>query len=95
MLGYAARKYHDTQKGYPSKYEAELVAFVVPGVVAARPILQAFGWKVIEKGLPVELADIENQDYAMKVCWLTLTLILIQTQPNKHTLTLPNPNLRR
>ena len=67
VLGYAAKKYHDASKGFPSKYDADLVAFVVPGVVAARPILKAYGWRVIEKTLPVRLEDIENQDYAMRM----------------------------
>jgi len=67
VLGHAARKVHDASKGYHSKYAAELVAFVAPTVKAARPILQANGWRVLEKGLPVPLVEIQNQDYANKM----------------------------
>lgn len=67
VLGYAAKKYHNATKGYRSKYEADLVAFVVPGVVTSRPILEAYGWRVLEKSLPVRLEDIDNQEYAMKM----------------------------
>ena len=63
VLGYAAKKAHRNL----SKYEAELVAFVVPSVIKARPILQSFGWRVLEKGLPVALDEIENKDYAMRM----------------------------
>ncbi len=67
VLGYAARKVHDESKGYLSKYEADLVAFVAPTVIQARSILEANGWKVLAKSLPVALEDIQNQDYAMKM----------------------------
>lgn len=67
VLGYAAKKFHDASQGYNSKYEADLIAFVVPGVVTSRPILESFGWIVMEKMLPVKLEDIENQDYATKM----------------------------
>ena len=67
VLGHAARKVHDVSQGYMSQYDADLVAFVAPGVVTARPILTAYGWKVLEKQLPVELAEIENRDYADKM----------------------------
>ena len=67
VLGYSALKVHDKAKGFNSEYEAELVAFVTPSVVHARPVLQTYGWKVIEKRLPVELDDIENKDYAEKM----------------------------
>lgn len=67
VLGYAARKYHSRAKGYPSEYDVDLVAFVAPTVVTARPVLQANGWRVLEKPLPVPLEEIENQDYAEKM----------------------------
>lgn len=67
VLGYAAKKVHDISKGFESKYDAELVAFVAPSVVSSRPILEKYGWKVIEKPLPVSIEDIENQDYATKM----------------------------
>ena len=67
VLGHAARKVHDESKGYISNYDADLVAFVAPGVVTARPILEAYGWRILEKKLPVELADIQNRDYAEKM----------------------------
>ena len=58
---------HDSSKGFNSIYEADLVAFVAPGVVKARPILEKHGWLISEKGLPVELEDIENQDYVQQM----------------------------
>ena len=64
VLGHAAKKVHDSSKGFTSDYDADLVAFVAPGVVTARPILEAYGWRILEKRLPVELADIENREYA-------------------------------
>ena len=67
VLGFAAHKYHDAKRGFPSKYEVDLVAFVAPNVVTSRPILEANGWRVLEKGLPVPLDEIENRDYAEKV----------------------------
>lgn len=67
VLGYAARKYHDAARGNPSEYDVDLVAFVSPGVVTSRPILEANGWRVLEKGLPVPLEEIENREYATKV----------------------------
>ena len=67
VLGHAARKVHDASKGYISNYDADLVAFVAPGVVSARPVLEAYGWRILEKKLPVELADIQNRDYAEKM----------------------------
>ena len=67
VLGYAAKKFHDASKGFQSPYEADLVAFVVPGVVTARPILESHGWRILERGLPVELSDIKNKDYAEKM----------------------------
>jgi hypothetical protein len=63
-LGYAAKKVHDSKKGFISKYDAELIAFVAPGVIAARPILEAYGWKVLERKVPVELDEIVNKGYA-------------------------------
>lgn len=67
VLGYAAQKVHDTNKGYKSPYNAELVAFVTPNVITSRPILEKFGWKILEKELPVALDEIENQKYANKM----------------------------
>lgn len=64
VLGYAALKYHDPKHGYNSPYNAELIAFVVPGVVRARKILSDFGWKIIERKIPVALDEIENKQYA-------------------------------
>ena len=54
-------------KGLSSKYDAELVGFVVPSVVKARLILESFGWRVLERALPVALSEIENQEYAQKM----------------------------
>ncbi len=67
VLGYAAHKYHDAARGFPSRFEVDLVAFVTPEVVTSRPILEANGWHVLEKGLPVPLDEIQNKDYATKV----------------------------
>ena len=67
VLGYAAKRVHDSRKGFDSPYEAELVAFVTENVVTSRPILEKFGWKIVEKPLPVALSEIENQEYAEKM----------------------------
>jgi hypothetical protein len=67
VLGYAAKKVHDPSQGYPGTYEAHLVAFVTPGVVSSRPVLEAHGWRVLEKTLPVSLEEIENKKYVDKV----------------------------
>ena len=67
VLGYSALKVHDKNSGYSDLYDAELVAFVVPSVISSRKILEAYGWKIIEKTLPVSLEEIENQDYAIKM----------------------------
>lgn len=64
VLGYSAKKVHDAASGYPSQYEADLIAFVAPTVKYARPVLEAYGWKVLERSLPVELNEIENKNYA-------------------------------
>ena len=64
VLGYAAKKVHDAKKGFLSKYDADLVAFVAPGVVTSRPILEAYGWKVLERTLPVQVDEIINREYA-------------------------------
>jgi hypothetical protein len=64
VLGYSAKKVHDATKGFNSKYDADLIAFVVPSVVTSRPILEEYGWKVLERGLPVPLEEIENKQYA-------------------------------
>ena len=63
VLGYAAKRVHDSSKGFNSIYDADLVAFVAPGVVRARPILEQHGWRILEKALPVELEDIVNKQY--------------------------------
>ena len=67
VLGYAAKRVHDSSKGFNSIYDADLVAFVAPGVVRARPILEQHGWRILEKALPVELEDIVNREYADKM----------------------------
>ena len=67
VLGYAAKRVHDSSKGFNSIYDADLVAFVAPGVVQARPILQQHGWRILEKELPVELEDIVNKEYAERM----------------------------
>lgn len=67
VLGYSAQKVHSEKFGYISEYEPELIAFVTVEVVTARPILQKFGWKILEKPLPVELDEIQNKEYAEKV----------------------------
>jgi hypothetical protein len=67
VLGYAARKYHSYQKGYQSNYDVDLVAFVTPTVVTARPVLEKYGWKILERQLPVQLDEIENKDYAQRM----------------------------
>jgi hypothetical protein len=67
VLGYSAKKIHDRTKGYVSNYDAELIAFVVPGVVTSRPILEAYGWKLLERKLPVALDEIENKDYMQRM----------------------------
>lgn len=60
VLGWAAKKVHDAN----SKYDADLVAFVVPSVVTSRAILSKFGWRIIERQLPVALDEIVNVNYA-------------------------------
>lgn len=67
VLGYAAKKYHSAEKGFPSEYDVELVAFAAPSVTTTIPILERFGWKVIKRPLPVSIEEIQNQDYAQKM----------------------------
>jgi hypothetical protein len=67
VLGYAARKVHDPSRGFPGTYEVDLVAFVTPGVSSSRAVLEAHGWRVLEKTLPVRLDEIENKKYVDKV----------------------------
>eukprot|EP01039_Chlorochromonas_danica_P005802 gene5802-6390_t len=67
VLGYAAKKYHSANLGYPSRFDIELVAFVTKKVVTTRPILSKFGWKILERDLPVALSEIGNQDYAQRM----------------------------
>ena len=64
VLGYSAKRVHDITKGFDSEYDADLIAFVVPTVVTSRPILAAYGWKIIERTLPVGYDEIQNQEYA-------------------------------
>lgn len=64
VLGHSAKKVHDPAKGYVSNYEADLVAFVAPGVVKAKQILEANGWLVLERRVPVEIDEIVNRAYA-------------------------------
>ena len=64
VLGYSAKKVHDASSGYISEYDADLIAFVVPSVKYARPVLEAYGWKVLERNLPVALDEIQNKAYA-------------------------------
>ena len=67
VLGYAARKYHDAKKGFPSDFDVDLVAFTAPSVKTSIPILKHFGWKIMERPLPVSIDEIENQEYAQKM----------------------------
>ena len=67
VLGYAAKKFHSAAQGNPSAYQAELVAFVTKQVKTSREILTKFGWRIIERDLPVAIKDIENQDYAQRM----------------------------
>lgn len=48
-------------------YDAELVAFVTPGVVRAREVLSRHGWVILEQQLPVTLEEITNPVYVKKV----------------------------
>ena len=48
-------------------YEAELIAFVTPGVVKAREVLARHGWVIMEQELPVTLDQITNPAYVKKV----------------------------
>jgi hypothetical protein len=63
VLGFAAQKFHSARFGHPSAYEIELVAFVTRSVRTTRTVLAQFGWKVLERELPVALAEIENKNY--------------------------------
>lgn len=67
VLGYAARKYHDAKKGFPSDFDVDLVAFTAPTVKTSIPVLKHYGWRVLERPLPVALDEIQNQDYAEKM----------------------------
>ena len=64
VLGYAAKKIHQSSNGFQSKYDPELVAFVAPGVTTSRQILANYGWKILEREVPVKLDEIENKEYA-------------------------------
>lgn len=70
VLGHSAQRVHRPRKAFPEpgissdEYDVELVAFVTAQVQYARPVLAAYGWRVIEKGLPVGLDEIQNQNYA-------------------------------
>lgn len=52
VLGHAAKKYHGPD------YDVDLVAFVAPTVHTSRPILEKFGWKILERQLPVKIEGI-------------------------------------
>lgn len=67
VLGYSALRVHNASKGFHSKYDADLIAFVVPSVVSSRQILSSYGWKIVERSLPVALSEIQNQDYAQRM----------------------------
>ncbi|RYG98570.1 hypothetical protein EON65_51280 [archaeon] len=64
VLGYAAKKYHSAAKGFPSDFNIDLIAFVTKKVKTTRTVLRKFGWKILEKDLPVALSEIQNKDYA-------------------------------
>ena len=64
VLGHAARKVHDLARGFSSRYDAELVAIVAPSVTTSRVTLEAYGWKILERALPVQIEEIVNKDYA-------------------------------
>jgi hypothetical protein len=76
VLGYGVMKLHGSS-GHPlyaqiptppsSQYEAELIAFVTPQIKVARHVLQAFGWTVLERPLPVTLDEIENKNYVERM----------------------------
>lgn len=66
VLGYAARKYHHPMNT-SSLYDVDLVAFVTSKVTTSRVILSYFGWRILEKPLPVALDEIQNQDYAQRM----------------------------
>lgn len=68
VLGFAAQRVHNNTlrqlQGLDlSDYDAELVAFVAPSVVTTRAILGRFGWRIIEKTIPVAFDEIENKAY--------------------------------
>lgn len=65
VLGYAAKKIHSSP--YHSIYDVALVAFVAPSVTTSRPILEAYGWRVLERPLPVALDEIQDQAYMQKM----------------------------
>ena len=64
VLGHAALKVHDSSQGFQSEYDADLIAIVAPGVSTSRTILENYGWKIVERGLPVQLDEIVNRKYA-------------------------------
>jgi hypothetical protein len=64
VLGFSAQK----AQLLSDKYDADLVAFVTPEVQKARIVLAAYGWIIMEKDLPVSLAEITNPDYMNRVC---------------------------
>ena len=49
VLGHAAKKYHGPD------YDVDLVAFVAPTVHTSRSVLEKFGWKILERQLPVKI----------------------------------------
>jgi hypothetical protein len=68
VLGHSIRQVHSetNSKGGSDKYSADLIALVTPNVLIARPILQAYGWRVVEKPLPVQEDEIENTLFAQQ-----------------------------
>lgn len=67
VLGHSALRVHDINHGFHSEYEAELIAFVVKSVVVARDVLTNYGWKIIERELPVKIDEISNARYAKEM----------------------------
>ena len=49
-----------------SKYSVDLLAIVQPNVVAMRPVLEAIGYTVIVRPVPLLLEEINNPVYRKK-----------------------------
>lgn len=67
VLGHSARKIHSKRFKNPDDYDMDLVAFVTSSVKTSKEALEKFGWKVLVKGLPVELDEIKNEQYVEKM----------------------------